>query len=347
MTVWLSILPLALSVAVADAGGGDSSPEPRTAPDAGAAAGEVSPAEPPPGSVTVELRDSEGKSLPGRKVFVEARASAGDVRRLEMETNERGWARASGIPVGGSEQLVAGISGPDGETLASTEPFRMREGPGIRILLEEPRRSEDLSEIVVGDLHVVLERSGDLIEVTEVLSLRSPQGVAVEGEIRLPLPAGGVHPRVSKREGSSSTARVAGEGFVIDGPFSAAGRDATLVFEVPIDEGACRIEQDFGRPVQAVRVISAWTASGADLVVDGLDPAKRTEVGGGLLALVSMGREIRDGAIEIQLSGLELDPIGSWRSATLASTLFLLALGVLLRWRGRARRRGSKSGDQR
>ncbi len=342
MTLWLAILPLALPAAVADAESGDASFEP--APDAGA--GEVSPVEPPPGSVTLELRDSEGRPLPGRKVFVEARDSAGDVRRLEMETNESGWARALGIPVSGSEQLVAGISGPDGETLASSGSFRMREGPGIRIVLEEPRRSDDLSEVVVGDLHVVLERLGDRIEVTEVLSLRSPRGVAVEGEILLPLPAGAVHPRVSKREGSSSAARVAEEGFVIDGPFSAAGRDATLVFEVPVEQGACRIEQDFGRPVEAARVISAWTAGGADLVADGLDPARRTEVGGGLEALVSTGRQIRDGVVDIRLSGLELDPIGKWRSATLVLALLLLALGVLLRWRDRTRRRGSKNGEQ-
>jgi hypothetical protein len=327
-TGWLATGLAMLAAAVAgSAFASDGGP----APDAGALAAGA--------SITVVLTDRAGKPVPGAEVFVEAVAPGGARRRMEMKTDARGEARVLGVPTE-LERVVAGFRGAEG--LLVTSPVELASGPEARVVLTVPEATESRGDLSIDMLHVVLEREGGRIEVSEVLSLRSAPGTSYRGApLRFPLPDGAVAPMVPTRDEEAPAATLEDDAFVVRGPIPAGGLDVELRFELPIDDGRIAFSQRFGLPIRTVRAVCTWTADGAALRASGLRPAETTELMSGLAALVAMGPGPGDGRLELRVTGLRDGPAAVLRVVALAACLALVALGAILRLR-RRRSAGAK-----
>ncbi len=326
----LAMLAAALAAPVPTAADGGPGPDAGVA-DAGAprTAG---------ASITVVLRSRAGEPVRGASVFVEALAPDGERRQMEMKTDAKGEARVLGVPAGGFEHVVAGFRG-GGGLLATSSPVELTDGADTRVELTVPEATEARGDLSIGMLHVVLERKGGRVEVTEVISLQSAPGTSYGGApIHFPLPEGAAAPLVPTREGDPPAAAVEDGAFVVRGPIPAEGLDVELRFELPIDDARIAWEQRLGLPVRTLRVVSTWTADGAALQVSGLQPADVVQLASGLAALVAMGPGPEDGRLEVSLDGLRTGPAAAWRVAALVFCLLLLALGAGSRLRRRKTR---------
>jgi hypothetical protein len=293
-------------------------------------------------SITVVLTDRAGKPVPGAEVWVEADAGNGARRRMEMKTDARGEAKVLGVPVGEVEHARAGFRGGQG-LLVTSGPIELVEGRDTRVVLSIPEATESRGDLSVGMAHVVLERKGDRVEVTEALTLQSAPGTSYNGApLRFPLPEGAFAPAVPARDGEPPAAAVDGESFVIRGPIPAEGLDVELRFEVPVRDARMAFEHRLGLPVRTTRVVSTWTAGPAELRVGGLQPAETAQLASGLAALVAMGPGPESGRLELTLSGLAPGQDRPWKLGALIVSIALLLLGaggrLKLRGRGAERR---------
>jgi hypothetical protein len=290
-------------------------------------------------SITVLLRDRAGKPVPGAEVFVEAVAPGGERRRMEMKTDARGEARILGVPADLAE-VVAGFRGAEG--LLVTSPVELASGPEARVVLTIPEATESRSDLSIGMLHAVLEREGDRVEVTEVISLQSAPGTSYRGApLRFPLPDGAVAPIVPTRDGELPAAAVEDEAFVVRGPIPAGGLQLEWRFDLPLRGERVAFEQRLGLPIRTARAVCTWTAGGAVLRVAGLQPAETTELTSGLAALVAMGPGSEDGRLAVTLTGLGTGPEGVLRLGALIAAVLLVLLGAIWRLRHGPTPRGS------
>ena len=202
--------------------------------------------------------------------------------------------------------------------------------------------TSDRAALSLRHVHVVLERKGDRIEVSELMTFASREGTrfsSPEG-LRVALPPGAVAPRTTDAEGAQLTAEVDAAGFVVVDPIGPGGDDLSVTFEVPIAGGVAAFEQRLPAETPSFQVVSTWTRAPARLRVVGAGDAVRDELQNGLVALVAIGRERRTRALSVTLSGVE-DGADAWpRRAALAACAALFAAGIIAFVRTRRRERG-------
>jgi len=283
----------------------------------------------PSGEIAVSVEDDGGKPLGGASLFVEVTDASGTTRRLDMRTDPEGRAVVEGLPAGASNRIVVGHESA-GELLVATRPFRLEESGGVRLRLAIPSESDDPARVVVAHLHVVLERVGDLVRVTEVFSLRPDGGVVFRGRsgYLLPLPAGASAPRLAG-DGTFGVAVREG-GFAVTRSIPPQGIEVAVAFDVPAEDGVAAFEQRLLSRVEMLQVISTWTAGRAALTVDGLSEARKDQMENGIVALVAAGRDL-DGALRVELSGLEAPSGAAGRAIALALCLLFLGGGLIAR----------------
>jgi hypothetical protein len=202
----------------------------------------------------------------------------------------------------------------------------------------------DVAALSIRHLHVVLERKGDRIEVSELMTLTSRAGTRFSSPkgLRVALPEGAVAPRTDDADGAQLSAAVDATGFTITAPIGPGGDDLSLSFEVPIEGGEARFEQRLPVAAASLQVVSTWTRGRARLRVAGAGEAVRDELNNGLVALIAMGRQPGTRALVVSLSGIE-DGAEAWaRRAALAACIALFAAGV---WAFARRRRGGAGGE--
>ncbi|HUT77234.1 MAG TPA: hypothetical protein VM285_06085, partial [Polyangia bacterium] len=218
--------------------------------------------------------------------------------------------------------------------LVTSSPIELSAGRDARVELVLPEATESRGDLSIGMLHVVLERQGGRVEVTEVISLQSAPGTSYRGApLRFPLPDRATAPLVTAREGAIPAGAVDGAGFVVHGPIPAEGLDLELRFELPVDGERIGFEQRLGLPVRTARVVSTLTAGAAALRVGGIQPAEIAELSSGLAALVTMGPGPEDGRLTVTLSGLRTGPEGALRLGALIASILLVLLGAFWRLR--------------
>ena len=231
-------------------------------------------------------------------------------------------------------------------TLAATWGARADASAADGGVDEEPKPLAATSEIgalSIRHLHVVLERKGDRMEVSELLTFASRAGTrfsAAEG-LRVLLPKDAVAPRTDDADGAQLAAAVDAEGFVITEPVGPGGDDLSLTFEVPIEGGVAEFEQRLPVAAASFQVVSTWTRGRARLRVAGAGDGVLDELSNGLVALIAMGRKPGTRALVVTLSGIE-DGAEAWaRRAALAACMALFAAGA---WAFARRRRMGTGG---
>lgn len=200
--------------------------------------------------------------------------------------------------------------------------------------------TSDLGALSLRHVHVVLERKGDRIEVSELLTFTSREGTrfSAPAGVRVALPPGAVAPRTSDGEGELLAAAVEAEGFVVTGPIGQGGDDLSVTFEVPIADGAVSFEQPLPVGAASFQVISTWTREPARLSVRGASKAVKDELKNGLVALIAMGRAAEVRTLSVSLTGIR-DGADAWpRRVALASCVALFAAGAIAFVRRRKRR---------
>jgi len=334
-----------------DAGSAGSDPTASAEADAGAptaaepAAGPGAPGEPvpdrslSPGTLAVVLKDAAGNPLSGATIFVETAGEPGAGRRLTAKTDSRGEIRVADVPLGDSEAIVVGHETATG-VLTSTAPFAMPPDTGVRVMLAVPGRTDDPGAVTLEHLHVVLEREGSRIRVTETLSLATAGGAifANRSGIAVPRPRGGVGLRFADAEEAASQAVIDDEGVLVTAPIPPSGLEVSVVFDIPIESGSTAFEQEIPLPTTAAQVLSTWTEDGARLTVDGFSPAERAELMNGLTALVTAADGLEDGRLKVRLEGIADGPAAVRRAVALVASAIALALGLALWIRRRLRR---------
>ncbi|MBW2277098.1 MAG: hypothetical protein JRF63_06370 [Deltaproteobacteria bacterium] len=299
----------------------------------------------PTGTLIVELRDSQRRPMAKAKVFIESAGQANRGRRLEAETDDVGQLHVEDLPVGDTAAIVIGYEGSSG-VLTSTSPFGLPTEGGTRVLLVAPDRTGDRSSVSLEQLHVVLEREGQQLRVTETLGLAAAAGAIFSDEkgLALPLPSGASGFRFADAEKTAKMARLDGDEVVITAPISPGGIELTIVFDVPIDGGRAELDQEIPLPVGAVQVISTWTQGDAKLTVAGFSEAEPAELRSGLTALVAATKSLPGGRLKLTLAGIADGPDAVRRTLTLVASIVVLGFGLVLWILGRVRRK-SKGGD--
>ena len=201
--------------------------------------------------------------------------------------------------------------------------------------------TSDLGALSLRHVHVVLERKGGRIEVSELMTFTSREGTrfSAPSGVRVALPPGAVAPRTSDGEGEQLAAEVDDEGFVVTGPIGPGGDDLSVTFEVPIADGAVSFVQPLPVSAASFQVISTWTREPARLSVRGASKAVKEELENGLVALIAMGRTAEVGTLAVSLTGIE-DGADAWpRRVALASCIALFAAGTIAFVRRRKKRK--------
>jgi hypothetical protein len=201
--------------------------------------------------------------------------------------------------------------------------------------------TSDLGALTISSLHVVIERKGDRVEVSELMTFTSREGTRFSSPrgLRVALPKGALAPRTADADGAQLGAEIDAEGLVVTDPISPGGDDLSLSFEVPISGGEARFEQRLPVPASSFQVVSTWTRAPARLRVAGAGEAVRDELENGLVALIAMGRGPESRTLAVTLSGIE-DGAEVWlRRAALAACLAIFIAGVIAFAR---RRRGER-----
>jgi hypothetical protein len=200
----------------------------------------------------------------------------------------------------------------------------------------------DLGALSIRHLHVVLERKGDRLEVSEMMTFASRPGTRFESPrgVRVALPAGAVAPRTFDADGARLAAAADAGGVVISDPIGPGGHDLSISFEVPIAGGAAAFRQRLPVAAASFQVVSTWTSGRADLRVAGAGAAVRDELENGLVALIAEGAAVPGGALDVRVTGIA-DGAEAWpRRAALALCVALLAAGARAFARRRRRERG-------
>ena len=210
---------------------------------------------------------------------------------------------------------------------------------------EEPEpltATAEIGALSIRHLHVVLERKGDRMEVSELLTFASRPGTRFSAPkgLRVLLPTDAVAPRTDDADGAQLAAAVDAEGLVITEPIGPGGDDLSLTFEVPIEGGVAAFEQRLPVAAASFQVVSTWTRGRAHLRVAGAGDGVLDELANGLVALIAMGRKPGTRALIVTLSGIE-DGAEAWvRRAALAVCVALFAAGA---WAfARRRRKGTE-----
>jgi hypothetical protein len=222
---------------------------------------------------------------------------------------------------------------------------------GAASVAERPAREEppeplastsDVAALSLRHVHVVLERKGDRMEVSELLTFASREGTrffAPKG-LHIPIPSGAVAPRTMDADGAQLTAEVDAAGFAVVDPIGPGGDDLSVTFEVPIEGGVAAFEQRLPVEVVSFQVVSTWTRAPSLLRVAGAKEAVRDELQNGLVALIATGRGPENRTLAVTLSGIE-DGGEKWvRRAALAICAALFAAGVFAFARRKRRERG-------
>jgi hypothetical protein len=333
----------------ADAGAADAGPPPAPPPVRPTVPGEpvIDPTL-PAGTLIVELRDARGAPMAAAALIVESSAQGGSGRRLKTETDDTGKIRVEDLPTGEEETIAVGHEGSSG-VLTSTRPFALPADAGARVLLRAPGRTDDPSAVELKHLHVVLDRKGPVLRVTETLGLGVAAGVifARDEGFSLPAPTGVEGLRFKDPESAANKARIGDGEIVVTAPIPPGGLELSVVFDVPIEGGRADLEHGFTLAVGSTQVISTWTQGGTKLTVEGFDAAEPVELRSGLTALVAAAGELPAGRLKLALEGIADGPAALRRVLTLFSSVLILGFGLVLWIIGRARREPRGESDDR
>jgi len=326
---------------------GSTSPPPAPQPVRPAVPGEpVTDGTLDAGTLVIELRDAGDQPLTRAKVFVESSGEGEPDRRLEAETDGEGRIRVADLPTGDGETIVVGHAGASG-VLVSTRPFALPSDGGARVLLVAPGRTSDPAAVTIRHLHVVLEREGDQLRVSETFGLATAAGEVFSNDAGLALPVaeGASGLRFKDAETAAKKARIDGNEIVFTAPVPPGGTEITVVFDVPIEDGAAAIGQDIPLGVGSAQVISTWTQGGVELAVDGFSEAEPVELRSGLTALVATAQGLPGGRLQLELEGIVDGPVAVRRTLTLLACVSILGFGLVVWLVGRARRSRKDGGE--
>jgi len=201
---------------------------------------------------------------------------------------------------------------------------------------ESLRRTSDPSAVEIRHLHVVVERKGERLEVTEVVTLGSATGSVFRSGsgYRIKLPAGAAGPRLAGDRDRSLATEVDEDGFRVIEPIVPGGADLTVQFDIPLEDGSAAFEQRFGGRISVAQVILTWTVGETAMVAKGMGKAKSTVLENGLTALVAMGRN-PGSTLSLRITGVGGDEGTVLRWVVLVLSAAMMAFGLIAWLAGR------------
>jgi len=170
----------------------------------------------PEGVVRVEVRDGEGRPVPGLSVSVFKKDRAGNDVEVRGRTGDDGVARVEGVPV--QEDALYFVGAVYGGGPYQSGFFRMEEGRGVRLGLVVYETTSDPAVVRSAVQFEVLPRENDMAQVVQVYQ------VFVDGD-RAFWPEGG-RLRIEAPEGARSVTVLPSAGRFLEQPEDAPFADA-------------------------------------------------------------------------------------------------------------------------
>jgi hypothetical protein len=291
-----------------------------------------------PGIVVVEVRDFQGAPAPGKSVIAVVQDATGRAKEHKIVSDESGRCRFEGLPTDPLHQ-VSFFFVEDGMVLAETAPMRLPVDAGRRVEMRLPLLTDDPARVEARSYSAVFSKKHSRVSVSVSLALATQRGVIFRSKqgLRIPLPQGALAPSVPGDD-TETYARVEADAVYLLGAVNSDGVDVELRFEMQPVDGRLEYEHPLPWPLPMVQLISSWTDAGATLSGDGMPPTELREMHNGLVALVTMTRDVRSGLVRATFTGLDAGFRETIRWATLLLCALLLCFGVGVWIRDRTRR---------
>jgi hypothetical protein len=310
-------------------------PKGETAPQ-----GEMAPPEEglPAGTVLVEVRSWQGEPAPGKVVIAAVRDANGKMQERKVTSNGAGESRFDGLPTDNRHQ-VAFFFIDGGMPLAQTAPMHLPADAGRRLEMRLPLLTDAPSKVEVRTYRAVFSKNHGRVDVALSLSFATPPGVIFRAPsgLRIELPKGAMAPSVPGEEAAEHTRIEAEAVFLLD-PVTSQGVDVEIHFELEPIGGRLDYEHRMSRPLPMAQLISTWTEKSATLVGEGMPAAELRQMQSGLLALITMARDLQSGVVRATLDGLDPGSRKSLRLVALLLSAVLFCLGAAVWIRDRSNR---------
>jgi hypothetical protein len=279
-----------------------------------------------PGTIEVHVADPSERPLANTSVrlgLMRQDVATGDSREERVSnTDATGTATFRNMPVGTEFSYRATVRQGDGAY--ASEPFRLDERTGQRVLVHVYPVTRDIRQAMVGMRAVVfVQPREDIFQVeTTIQVLNIGQVAWVPDRVRIPLPEGAKAFRASESMHDTGVDRSKDGEVTLHGTFSPGQHEVTFQYHLDNQhEPTQRFRMGLPPHVAEMRVFAEGPRE-MRLAVRGYPPAERTtgQTGGHLL--VTGKRAVRGDApldeIDITLENLPVPGQGRWYAAFLA-----------------------------
>jgi hypothetical protein len=279
-----------------------------------------------PGAVEVHVADAAERPVGNAAVrlgIMRHDVAAGDSREERVVTTDpSGTATFRGLPIGTEYSFRATVR--QGEGAYSSEPFRLDERTGQRVLLHVYPVTRDIRQAMVGMRGVVyVQPREDIFQVEVTFQVLNIGPVAwVPADVRIRLPEGAKAFRATESMNDTVAERDKEGDVTLRGTFGPGQRDVAFQYQLEnLHEPAQRFRMGLPPHVAEMRVFAEGPRE-MRLAVSGYPPAERTTAQSGGHLLVTGKRAVRGDspldAVDVSLENLPVPAQGRWYAAFLA-----------------------------
>lgn len=295
-----------------------------------------------PGTIEVHVADPNGAPLtniPLRLGLMREDVATGNSKEERNEnTDSRGVVTFGGLPTSTDYSYRATVD--RGIGVYASEPFRLDERAGKRVLLHVYPVTRDIRQALVGMRGVVyVQPREDIFQIETTIQVLNIGAVAwVPDQVHIELPDGAKAFRANESMQDTRVERDKSGEVSLLGTFSPGEHEITFQYQIDNPhEPTQRFRMGLPPHVAEMRVY-AEGPRGMQLSVSGFPPAERTTAQNGSHLLATGKRASRGGEplddIDVSLENLPVPSQGRWYAAILA--LCVAAFGV---WNGFSGRR--------
>ncbi len=192
------------------------------------------------------------------------------------------------------------------------------------------------SDYFFSDVRIATEKKNENLLVREMLVLKpvgekdfsNPEGIFVT------LPNNAFD--IALAEGVlSEQITITQNAILIEGPIPVSGRQAAVMFLVPINNGVALISRSLGTKAELVHAAYVGQENNIELSGPGFSKNEKGTTPTGIPALFMVGRKYEDGEIRIIISGFRKNLVAVAALPVVVISFFILAIGFFIWIRNR------------
>ncbi len=197
--------------------------------------------------------------------------------------------------------------------------------PLLGLLTAVPATPSGSTEVVVEQMHIVFERKGSNVKVTQ--SFQFSGKVDKSADYTIQLPSGAFGPSLAGNDNTGIELK--SDRLIIRSPILEQGLNISVQYNMALQDGSVVFDQKLEFPVASAQVISTWTAGNVGLSGRSFIQSELHTLSSGLQGLVIQGNDI-SGRVHITLTGLKDGPEALQSLIAFILSAILLAAGFLI-----------------